>query len=142
MNIAIVGLAASLILAPAPIDELTAPSHELAMIQCLSTPDDDYQNCVDAVNNTDWAPMSTLFVTRTLINDDEIALAVHDTDRELRDAATAFDTTYEYERDILVCELSFPTFYPDDSDMYLTDPNAFALDACISDTISNHQMTE
>lgn len=130
--IAITAFAALTTFAPVADVEttFTAPSHELAMIQCLSTPDDDYENCVDAVNNTDWAPMSTVFVARQLTNPSILSYVTE----KFPDS--------QFDQDILVCELSFPTFYSPDSDMYLTDPNAFALEACIDDTISNHGMTE
>lgn len=132
--IAITAFAALTTFAPvadAPTDHtLTAPSHELAMIQCLTLADDEYQPCVDAVNATDWAPMSTTFVARQLTNPNILSYV------------TEKHPNSHFDQDILVCELSFPTFYSTDSDMYLTDPNAFALEACIDDTISNHNMTD
>lgn len=148
-NIVALAAAASFALTPAPsmIDvTVTIPpasTYENAVLSCHTIDDvDESANCLDAARNTDWAPASTAFVLHTLATNAEIVIAVADTDRELRDAALEFDTTYEFERDTLVCELAFPTMYEPTDDRYITDPTTFALEACIDDTISNHRMID
>lgn len=75
---------------------------------------------------------------RTSMTDPEIQQAIVNTERELRDAATEFDTTFEFERDILICEQIYVTLEPAGSPAYFDDPTATALSECINLTIAAH----
>lgn len=138
---AVLTLTASPMLAPTAAPEpLVAYTYEQALIECNTLADDLIKACRKAAHDTPWAPASTTFVTYTLANNPDIVQTIAAADRDLRDTAIEFDTTYEYERDILVCEQAFPTMYEADDARYSLDPTADALDACINDTIMTHRM--
>lgn len=79
---------------------------------------------------------------RVAMTDPEIQRVIVDTERELRDTATEFDTTFEFERDILVCEQIYVTLEPEVSPAYFDDPTASALSECINGSIASHDMME
>lgn len=65
---------------------------------------------------------------------------VADTAKELRDAATVYATTFEYERDILVCEQVYVPLLNENAPDYGDDPTALALSECLNRTIDAHDM--
>lgn len=67
---------------------------------------------------------------------------VADTDKELRDAALAYGTSYEFERDILVCEQLHMTQIEPEDEGYELDPQAEPLSDCLNLTISSYGMVE
>lgn len=76
------------------------------------------------------------------LQSDDMRQVITDTAQELRDAATEFGTTFEFERDVLVCEQLHPTALDETDPNYETDPEAIPLSDCINGTIASHDMME
>jgi hypothetical protein len=60
--------------------------------------------------------------------------------RNLRALAVRYKTSYAFERDIYVCELTYRPLAKPGSKAYALDPTADALSSCINLTIRQHKM--
>lgn len=70
----------------------------------------------------------------------DMRVIVNDTLTELLDASATYETSFEFERDLLVCEQLHVTELDPSQENYGDDPEAEPLSDCINLTISAHEM--
>lgn len=77
---------------------------------------------------------------QTALANPVIQQVVSDTHKELVDTADKYDTSFDFERDILICEQLHPTVISPDSPLYGYDPQAQPLSDCLNLVISAYDM--
>lgn len=66
--------------------------------------------------------------------------AVHKKSAKLKRDAKHYGTSYNFERDVYVCELTYRPIYKTSNKHYFSDPTAVALSECLNATIASHNM--
>lgn len=77
---------------------------------------------------------------REALTEYDMRVVVRDTMTELLDASATFETSFEFERDILVCELLHQVPVDFDDPTYDDYPEGDALSDCVNGTIAAHEM--
>jgi len=109
---------------------MAVPLVALSLTACIKAPDD--------MGNTDHS----IDEVAMALTSSDMRRVITDTRAELIGSAENFGTTFEFERDILICEQLHQPSVSVDSPDYGADPESDLLSDCLNGTIASHDMME